>query len=514
MHPLVSLTPAGSYQKFDPDDTPDDAAARRASAEAFVARFRRRYNDDDFAYALVRLTNDRLNGEGGGGEPPLRRVGSLVATRRWLQAVRGLLNHEVADRAVEQVRDLERQIEAWEEFMAKQLYPWVDRRHQQARERLSQLGRQTGRQWAIENDLEWPVYRQRIRNWLEQPATADDPLLRGARRFGWFVRLDPVGPRLSLELWVPPGDLVWSDDASHDTTDFPLSPEPEAVAARLYRLLTPLAATPSTWAQTLELAGRVPPQAWLDRAAPRLSLNETQASQEMGMAGGLGEKIILVAPKSEEARQLSARLLKESAGKQAVELVETNDFSAVTLLRVRDRAPLRAGKGLYDDTAWSQGFVTPGHYIRRGEQLAAAQESGRRLSARFVGWLEQDEPLVSRYARAYLFSLLDGPDSQGELELPGLGAWPGRTPGEGLRNLFGGDDTRRPLGFARPERRAEMLRDLDRATAAAQESAWAELGKREYLQRADQLLIKPWLDGDHSTDRDLAIYLQGIIRQL
>ena len=121
--------------------------------------------------------------------------------------------------------------------------------------------------------------------------------------------------------------------------------------------------------------------------------------------------------------------------------------------------------------------------------------------------------LVHQYARAYLFSLLDTPNAA-ELELPGLGAWPGRTPGEGLENLFGDNDTRHPQAFETPETRAETLEQLTQAKADAQAMLWRETNKRDYLSLAETKLIAPLADSRRLSDRDLAIYLRGIIRQL
>lgn len=511
LHPLVSLTAGGTYQKYDPEQTPDDPVARRESAEAFVARFSRHYDSDAFLYSLTRQINNRLNGEVG-GEPALNRVGSLVTTRRWLQAVRNLLNQEVADRALDHVRDLDRQLEAWQGFLEQQLHPLIERRLREARERLAHLAQQTGRQWALSDELDWPVYRQSIRNWIEaQNVSPNDPLLRGARRLGWFVAFDPVGPRLSIQLWLPPGDFVWTEDADAHPTDYPLPQDATATAARLYRLLSPLALIRSTWSQTLQIAQGIAPQTWLDRAAPRLPLNESLASQKMSIAGGFAEKVILVAPREAEALH---RALSDTPGKPVVEWVDTTDFASITVLRVRDRVPLLTCQGLYDAEAWRDRFTPPGLYTWRSEQLAAALETGSdRLSSRFVGWLEQDGQLIDAYARAYLFSLLDMP-SAAELELPGVESWPGRTPGEGLRNLFSDDERRRPPRLAEPGARAEALEQLARATAGSQADYWRDPGKREYLRLADAKLITPLAASQDLSDRDLAIYLRGIIRQL
>jgi Mg-chelatase subunit ChlD len=511
LHPLASLTAAGTYQPADPDDTPDDPLARRESAEAFVARFRHHYDGDAFLYTLVRQVNDRLNGESG-GEPTLNRVGGLVKTRRWLQAVRNLLNLEVADRGSNYVRDLDRQLETWQTFLEEQLHPLVERRLREARDQLAQLIRQTGRKWALPDDLEWPAYQNSFRHWLEpQNAGENDPLLRGIRRLGWFVAFDPTGPRVSIQLWAPPGDFVWTEDADAQPANYPLPQEATGLAARLYNLLAPLAQMRSTWQQTKAIADTIAPaQAWLDRAEPRLSINRGLASEKMNVAGGYAERVILVAPR--EAGDLHDAL-KNAPGKPIVEWAETNDLTTITVMRVRDRVPLLSCYGLYDDETWREQFTPAGLYIWRSEQVAATLESGGRLSSRFITWLEQDGQLVRQYARAYLFSLLDAPNAA-DLELPGLGAWPGRTPGEGLENLFSDSNNRHPRALETPETRAEALQQLTQATVDAQAQLWRETDKRDYLRQAETKLIAPLAASQRLSDRDLAIYLRGIIRQL
>jgi hypothetical protein len=514
LHPVLSLTSSGDYVEFDPDDVPDDAVARRQSAEAFVSRFRDYYDNDDIVYALARQTTERLNGEGG-GLPALNRVGALGRTRRWLQLVRNLIAQQTAaGRVISLINDLDRQLREWQEFLEREMRPAVELRYQAARQQLTQLSQQTGRKWSLTNALEWPAYKERIRNWLaaEPAGGGADPLVRGAQRVGWFIKYDEVGPRLTVQLWAPRGDFVWTDEADVDPPAFLLPREADLTARRLYRLFAPLAAVRSTRTQILELAGSVSAQDWLERASPRLAIDSTKAGKDMGVAGGVGERVILVAPKSAEAVDLRDNL-RNAPTKPTVELCETDDFSSITVMRVRDRVPLATCTGLYDDAAWVETFVPPGLYVRRGEQRAAEIESGARLGAAFVGWLEEDPALVDLYAHAFLFGLFSRPDDN-ELELPGIGVWPGHTPGDGLANLFSADESRRPPNLVDPHRREEARQELARAIHDRQADYWREPGRREYLRFASQELLPDLFRSRDLHDKNLAIYLQGIIRKL
>lgn len=511
--PLLRLSADGAYEAVDVDSVPDNAVKRRESAEAFVQQYRRRWQTPDFYYAVARHANDLLNGEGEGAEPSLRRSGGLVKATRWLESVRNQLNIEGEAPAAQSVNGLRQQLDGWQTFLVEGVMPQVQQRWQDARATLAQLTSQKGRHWVLPPGLEWPIYRQRIRSWLDAPAqmTTSEPLLRAAQRFGWYLAYDEAIREWQVQLWRPPGDFIWAGPDSLGGIDsFVLDRNASGFATALYQLVMPLARHRSSTQYALDGAEQLDRQQWLAQAAPRLTIDSLVASRLMG--GSVSELAVLVAPKSVRSARLQ-ETLRVAPGAPAVELCETNDETSVTLLRVRDRVPLQAYELGYGAEAWQNQFVSPGLYVWRGEQLAASMESGGHLSARFVGWLEQDAQMVDLFARAFLFSLLEQV-GQDELELPGLGSWPGTSIGVGLANLFSRDDNQRPAVFFNPERRTRALQELSRAIDQAQEAIWRDPGKRSYLRQAEEKLIAPLVGSSDSREQELALYLQGVLQRL
>ncbi|MCB8924079.1 MAG: VWA domain-containing protein [Ardenticatenaceae bacterium] len=513
--PLRRLLADGTYEKIAAEDVTDNAARRRESAEVFVQRYRRRWHTADFFNAVARKVGEQLNGESEGNEPSLGRAGGLIKAVRWLGAVRNQLNIEGESQAVQVMNTLLQQLVDWQIFLEEAVAPLVQERWQTARSKLEQLVSQSGRQWVLPSGLEWPIYRERIRDWLDAPTqiTFSEPLVRAAQRFGWHLAWREMGSEWQAQLWLPPGDFIWAGpDSIGDFNAFTVNQNETAFASQLCALVAPLVRHRASTQYALDGAEKLDKRFWLEQAVPLLPINRTEAGNLMDLIGGISEVVILVAPKSNRAVQLQEQL-RSTPGAPMVELCQTEDETAVTLLRVRDRVPLKTYEQGYGSEAWQYQYVTPGLYTWRGEQLAADKESDVRLSSLFVSWLEQDDQLVELFARAFLFSLLDF-YSRDELELPGLGNWPGKTPGEGLANLFSRDESDWPAVFFNPERRTRALNELAQAIAEEQESIWREPGKRTYLRQAQEVLIDPLINSADGRERDLAIFVQGIIRQL
>lgn len=513
--PLLRLLPEGDYEALEVDDLPDNAASRRDAAANFVQRYRRRWYTADFSYALARQVGDILNGEAQEKNPSLDRAGGLVKAIRWLESVRNHLNIEGELGAAQAVNGLRQQLLDWQTFLMETVLPLVQQRWQESRHNLEQLLRQSGRQWAVPSGLEWPIYRERVRSWLDSPppTLSSEQLVRAAQRFGWHVAYRETGREWQTQLWLPPGDFVWEGpDSLWDVESFIQRQDGAAFAGRLYQLIAPLARNRASAEYALDQAEKLDKRFWLDQASPRLPINAMEASRLMDFGGGVRELAVLVAPKSTRALQLEGEL-RATPGAPSVELSQTEDQTAVTLLRIRDRVPLATYEQGYGPDAWQSQFVPPGLYVWRGEQLAAGVESDKRLSSLFVGWLELDPQLVDLFARAYLFSLLDSP-GRNELELPGLGSWSGEKPGDGLANLFSRDETLWPAVFLKAERRTKAIHILTQAIGDVQEAIWRDPGKRVYLRQAEEKLIVPLQKSKDRRERDLAIYLQGIIKQL
>lgn len=504
----------GTYEPLDLADLSDNPAQRREAAERFVWQYRRRWQTPDFFYALAHHTGDLLNGEGSGVEPSLARVGGLPKAIRWLEAVRNQLNIEGQSQTAQIVNSLRQQLDEWQTFLLEAALPFVEQKWAQSRHTLAQLSKQGGRQWAIPSGLEWPIYQQRIRGWIDAlPLTfAIEPLARAAQRFGWSLTYHENHRQWRANFWLPPGEFVWNGpDSLGDTHRFVPLKEARPFLQQLYHLVVPLSRYRAGAQLALDHAERLDKQLWLDWAVPRLPFNETDAGRLMNPTGGVSELSILVAPKLDRSFALEQEL-ENTPNKPKVTLCPVEDESSVILLRVRDRIPLQTYEQGYGDEAWRNQFVPGGLYVWRGEQLAAALEGDRRLGPLFVGWLEQDARLVDLFARAYLFSLLELRGSR--LELPGLGDWSGGAVGVGLGNLFSADSENWPDTFLRPERRARALEGLAQALDAAQKEIWRNPGKRIYLRQAEEKLLTPLMNSQDGRERDLAIYLLGIIKKL
>lgn len=513
--PLAELQQDGTYQSLTPDDYPDNAAQRRESAEQFVQRFRRRWNSRDFQYALTRRISETLNGEEASQPAVLARVGGIVRVARWLESVRNALNMEGEIEAAQKVNRLRNQLLECQSAL-EAIKPLVEERWQTARQRLQRLKAQQNRHWAIPDDLEWTAYQQRLRLWLKPPKTtlSAEPLFRAAKRFGWHFYYQETRQEWLVELWIPSIDYVWAGlENADDSLGFtaPLQ-KPNELIQRLYTMAQPLVRHRAAVHYAQDVAERMDPYDLLRQAQPRLAFDGMHASGLLELIGGMAEQAILVAPRSERARNLQ-RALQQTPEKMDVALCETDDETTVTLLRVRDRIPLITCN-VYSEAAWLDNFVSAGIYVWRGEQLAALAESGERLSSQFVGWLEQDANLVSLFAQAYLLSLLER-ETDNDLSLPGIGSWPGKTVGDGLANLLGPDESNWPVVFLNPKRKEAALQALATEIQQTREKIWQDpnTGKRTYQRLVEQKLVNPLATSNDQRQKDLAIYLQAILQQ-
>lgn len=509
--PIATLQSNGSYVKRTVEEYDDDSLMLRSSAEKFVQNYRGKYNSQLFRASLAKKIGELLNGEDREGEPTLTRCAGLIQAHRWLQSARAILNREGEIEVSRALLTLESQLDGWQNFLVESVHPIVEERMSQANSVVAELPDQLGRQWVLDPELGWGVYTQRIRPWvsgLPSNNVAGEPLLRAAQRFGWLVDYNEVSRQWNLKLISPPGKFTWHPQI--DLLAYGLDRDAYEVADKIYHLAHPLARGKSTVRErmVMDVAESINPTIWLDKAEPRLDYNRQEASERMG--GGTREVVLLIAPKSERSKRLQDSL-RSTSSRPIVRLIETEDETAVTVLRVRDRIPVYTSEK-YGELTWETQVVTPAQYAWRGEQMAAEMErDSDLLSTIFVGWLERDKDLLDRFCHAYLLGLLE--QHQSLFDLPGLGSWPGNTIGEALANLVSVDGDLKPEALRRQRDRERAIETLDDAIKRERDFLWQEVGRASYLEQATERLIDPLRSSSDLRENDLAIYLLGVVSQ-
>lgn len=506
----AALGEDGNYAPMDPDDFPDDVAARRKSAEAFVERYSGRLDNPDFRIILAHAISQILNGEQEGGEPTINRASGLLQAQRWLQSVRQLIAREGELEVARGLSVLEEQLLNWQEFLQQEVRPQVEQKLSEAQMALQALAGQTGRRWALPAGLDWETYRRNVRPWMTGSPTkntADEPLLRVAQRFGWHLDYDKSVGRWRLQLLAPPGEFTWVDYAV-DLDSLAVERTAATVLNTVLEQVRPLAQQATAGNMVMDEAEKLSPQLWLDQAELRLTFNHQLASDYM--QGNTNEYVLLVAPESQRTKLLAEKL-QETPRKPDIQLCETTDETAITVLRVRDHLPLEAYSG-YQAEVWAAQMVPPELYVWRGEQEAARMEGGEsRMSPRFVGWLERDKALLDLFAEAYLLDLLA---HYGTLfELPGLGEWQGAGIGEALENLLGKEREKHPESFRVPRQRERALDELAQAIEAQRQALWQEPGKHTFLRQAAEARVQPLSQSRDRREVDLANYLYALIAE-
>lgn len=514
--PVARLDDAGQYENVELYEfqAATDSSTLREAAQQFVSRFGGRVDSPMFNAHLAHEVSNILNGENqGGGQPVLQRVGGLVHAQNWLQAVRNVLLREGQTGAANVSKALEDQLYTWQQFLLEELRPVVVVQLSQAQAALAALAGQTHRQWVIPAGLDWDAYCEQIRPWKTgspRANVAGEPLLRVGQRFGWHVSRNEQSGSWSLDLLVPKGAFVWSEDGV-DLSAMAVRRQPEDVIAPLHHLAHAVARSRAEvradW--VLDVAETLDPTAWLRRAETRLDFNGQEASERLG--GGLSEAAILVAPQSARATELQKKLTI-TPDRFTVTLAGTKDATAATLLRIRDRVPIYTLTN-WGEEAWERQAVLPSLYVWRGEQRAAECETDiNRLSPIFVSWLERDPQLLDRFARAYLYGLYEL-----HLErayLPGIGQWPATNVGEALENLLSRDDALQPPTLLRDYERQPALRALDEAIEKQHQALWQSPGRSSFLRQVEAERLAPLRHSGDQRESDLARYLQTIVKQL
>lgn len=533
------LTSNGAYEEQNPDVTLGSAVARRDNAQMFINGYHGRFNQASFLQSVAARVSDTVNGEGGGQEPALHRSGGIRRALKWVETVRLLLIQEGETDVAASLSSLIRQLKEWDEFLEQNLCPATQERLHRARENLEALTKQRGRSWSIDSDLEWPAYKANIRSWLDQPSSsgAGEPIIRAAHRFGWQVAYDPVARDWQVELWIPGGEFIWSGQPlSHG--QIAVSRDTKAVLDRLYNLALPLAHNATQNINALSRAKGMNKNDWLQNARPRLDINELEVTRLL--AGANSVRSLLAARETDDAAKVRNDLSGTGDADKIVSCA-IEDRTTVTLLRVRDRVPLSAVR-LYGSDVWDENSVTSGHYVWRGEQLAAARETTERFGTRFTGYLERDEKLVDLYARAVLFGLLR--ETANGLSIGGLEGdlndwtWPGSSAGEGLKNIFSANSKLMPPALALPEKqRKEAFKVVERAIEDSLTYIDGVSGRAAFRREAERVLrnlprsrhelesvedwqldyeeiFRPLAEADGPEDRDLRTYMLSILSSL
>jgi hypothetical protein len=434
------------------------------------------------------------------------RQGSLVQAQRWLESVRSLVQREGERDVARTITSLIDQVQAWQSFLQDDVEPLVAHNWQSARSRLGELIEQKGRQWILDDELEWALYRRHVRISSGDYQT----LARAARRFGWQVQYKDKTEEWRFDFLAPPLSFVWNDDAY--LPEYVVEQKPEAIAQAVYHAASTLTRH-NLYSETV-LDNQVDIRQWLERAEP--GFTQTYAGAQ-GLSSQ--EVILFVAPESRKADRLRASL-ESNAANLPVKLCPTKDTTAMTVLRVQGHMPLDTYAG-YTDETWETAYVDPNLYVWRGEQVASRRESQGegtgRLDAKFVGWLQLDQELLDLFCLAYIYGLWE--QEGAEWYLPGLGRWPGESMGEALDNLFGSDSTKWPLPLQNPNPRlrAEARDELAEAVRKRQEEIAENEdvgGKRGYLRRVRKELVPPLTRSSDVREQNLALYLHGFLSEL
>ncbi len=483
----------------------DNGRLRRKSAEELVEAFADNLDSRGFMQSVAHHVNQLLNGEKGEfDDKPRNRQGCLIQAKRWLESVRSLVQREGERDVARQLTDLVDLLTQWQEFFTNEVEPLVEDQWQSARAELAELAEQKGRQWILDEELEWKLYQQRIRTTPGDYQT----LTRAAKRFGWQAQYKEKTREWHLDFLVPPVNFVWDDEAY--VPDYVIEKTPVAIAEAVYR--TAVTLTQRNLQNETVLDARINPKQWYEQAEPGFT-QSYMGAQNLNAQ----EVVLFVAPEALQTDSLRTKL-ESGANNLAVQLCTNADSTSMTVLRVQGHMPLNS-YNKYTDEAWEANYVDPSLYVWRGEQIASQRETqgeiNGRLDAKFVGWIQLNQELLDLFCESFIYDLWD--PHGGDWYLPGLENWPGATLGEALDNLLGGDSSKWPLVMRNPNpnRAKEALSQLK---AAIQERKLdiakdEEIGgKRGYLRKVRKEMLPPLTNSADIREQNFAIYLSGFLK--
>lgn len=496
--PIERLNADGEYTVLDESVQRFSSSAYRDEIQQLVDRYDRRWETEEFGAVVCLRLNDILNGESEGDEPTIKRRDGLARAIAWLNLLRTVLNQSGARRVASGVENLltqARQMDAW---LRETAYPYCKQQHEAARQRLDSFRKQPGRFWMIGDRLEWSFYQESIRPWGDKPSknVSGEPLLRLAQRFGWQVHHSEG--TWQLRFLAPKGDFVWQGQTN--LAEYALGWADNAAGLFLqaiFSLAEPLANLIENQPAILS-ASKQNMGDWWKKAAPRLRYNEAEASSVLKN----NHTALLVAEKSEAANRMRDALTAVGGNNANLQLCETEDISAVTLMRVVDYIPMKWIQ-LYDDDAWRQQTVLPSMYVWRAEQLAAEVEEQEQLSPRFLGYLAQDDEILYWFGMGVLYGAFErGRESW---SIPGFGEIQGDSECRVLQKLF--DEALSKIGRGRDA----ALNTLQQAVMQGKQRV-AER-KLAYLREVERSLVQRLEQSQDRCERDLGRYLHGLINR-
>lgn len=493
--PKLRVTNTGEYEDFEDGERELDTRSTGLRDEAinFVDNFRSAHGalaGPAFLQEAGRRAAGLLNGEHAGDNIKNRR-GGLYACQVWLKATASAAARQGETQAMRQLRHLGEQLEVWQAQLEETLIPQAQVRWTTACANLRQLFSQAPtRKWVVGDRLEWPIYQELVRsgssgNKVEEGSN----LYRAAGHFGWELKYESEDGRWVVGLIIPTPGYTYQDrddGREHLVTCDSAS----ACLDRLFSIAERFVQVRNRGEIVAHQAAALDLQAWFDASAPRIRYDATGASQQLGAVSQLA---LFLAPTGDLDDELHARL-NSTAGQGHLVRVATPEDRSIAVLRILDWVPF-ANATVYRDQAWLSTPVLLGHYVWRPEQLAAESETGdRRLSPRFLHWLQRDQKLVDLFTRAVLLGLVE--QQGGKWRVPGYGSVPAAAVGEALALLAEGNESSEHI---RKTKIAQLSEAID--------SAEAYLGTTRIgqLRRAKTQLVAELMKGPRS-NQDLAIY--------
>lgn len=507
LQPCRQQQPNGLYSTISPEQVvPDNGRLRRQTAEELVEAFVSNLTGRGFMQSVAQHVNRLLNGEDGEFDEQTRnRKGGLLQAQRWLESVRSLVQREGERDVARQLSDLIDLLNQWQDFLIGELEPFVEQQWQSARAELAELANQKGRQWILDEELEWKLYQQRIRTSPGDYQT----LTRAAKRFGWQAQYKEKTREWQLDFLLPPVNFVWQDDAY--LPEYVIEKNPTTVAEAVYK--TAVTLTQRNLQNETVLDALIDPRKWYEQAEPGFTQSYIGAQNLSSQ-----EAVLFVAPEARQTDNLRSKL-QSGANNIAVQLCATPDSTSMTVLRIQGHMPLNSYQG-YSDEAWESNYIDPNLYVWRGEQLASQCESqseiNGRLDAKFVGWIQLNKQLLDLFCESYIYGLWEQQGS--DWYLPGLEDWPGRSLGEALDNLFGGDAGKwpAPMSNPNPNRAKEAIVELQTAiqNRKVEVADNEELGgKRGYLRKVRRAMLPPLTRSEDVREQNFALYLSGFLEK-
>ena len=207
---------------------------------------------------------------------------------------------------------------------------------------------------------------------------------------------------------------------------------------------------------------------------------------------------LLVVPESAEYVPKLAQNIEDLPDRKGeFKVCQTNDATAVTLLRATSWLPLST-LAMYNEEAWNTHPVPYTMYVWRPEQIAAEMEGEQRISALLRSRIAENESLLRAFGLAFLYQAMIRDDYG--WHIPGIAHG---VPGPlyaALDAVFAGSDKEQGM-------RLEAL-------LAAVEKRRREIeSPRTYLKRVGMELIKQLESQDVQIQKDLTIYLRGLIEE-